>query len=168
MQITRSGQETAREAVQVFGGRGITKTGMGKFIEMVRSHHLWHPSFTEIVSVSLLSSTELFPSTPFSEEVRRVSLKSPTGILKIDADPFFPTLQLKMFSETWVFARRSVICPRTLDYSDIHSTRAFDEQPRMAISLDIFWAQLNSGFWGGSCSIYHNYDHTPCCIITVS
>ncbi|EAU85507.1 acyl-CoA dehydrogenase [Coprinopsis cinerea okayama7 len=30
---TRAGQETARDAVQVFGGRGITKTGMGKFIE---------------------------------------------------------------------------------------------------------------------------------------
>ena len=32
---TQSAQETAREAVQIFGGRGITKTGMGKFIEHV-------------------------------------------------------------------------------------------------------------------------------------
>lgn len=35
MHITRCGQETARDAVQVFGGRGITKTGMGKYIELV-------------------------------------------------------------------------------------------------------------------------------------
>jgi len=30
---TSSGQETARDAVQIFGGRGITQTGMGKFVE---------------------------------------------------------------------------------------------------------------------------------------
>ncbi|KAF5342571.1 hypothetical protein D9611_001563 [Ephemerocybe angulata] len=30
---TRCAQDTARDAVQVFGGRGVTKTGMGKFIE---------------------------------------------------------------------------------------------------------------------------------------
>ncbi|THH33221.1 hypothetical protein EUX98_g950 [Antrodiella citrinella] len=33
MYITRSAQETATDAVQIFGGRGITKTGMGRFIE---------------------------------------------------------------------------------------------------------------------------------------
>ncbi|TFY56995.1 hypothetical protein EVG20_g8714 [Dentipellis fragilis] len=33
MYSTQSAQETARDAVQIFGGRGITKTGMGKFIE---------------------------------------------------------------------------------------------------------------------------------------
>ncbi|CCA70296.1 related to acyl-coa dehydrogenase, long-chain specific precursor [Serendipita indica DSM 11827] len=33
MYATRSGQETARDAVQIFGGRGITRTGMGRFIE---------------------------------------------------------------------------------------------------------------------------------------
>ncbi|PPQ67496.1 hypothetical protein CVT25_006037 [Psilocybe cyanescens] len=33
MQATRSAQETAADAVQIFGGRGITKTGMGEFIE---------------------------------------------------------------------------------------------------------------------------------------
>lgn len=33
---TTSAQDTARDAVQVFGGRGITKSGMGKFIEHVR------------------------------------------------------------------------------------------------------------------------------------
>ncbi|KAK0438190.1 peroxisomal acyl-CoA-dehydrogenase [Desarmillaria tabescens] len=30
---TACAQETARDAVQIFGGRGITKTGMGRFIE---------------------------------------------------------------------------------------------------------------------------------------
>ncbi|KAI0300738.1 acyl-CoA dehydrogenase [Russula brevipes] len=30
---TRCAQDTARDAVQVFGGRGITQTGMGRFIE---------------------------------------------------------------------------------------------------------------------------------------
>ncbi|KAF8318498.1 acyl-CoA dehydrogenase NM domain-like protein [Clavulina sp. PMI_390] len=33
MYATRTAQETAADAVQIFGGRGITKTGMGKFIE---------------------------------------------------------------------------------------------------------------------------------------
>jgi hypothetical protein len=35
MFATSSAQETAKDAVQVFGGRGITKTGMGSIIEMV-------------------------------------------------------------------------------------------------------------------------------------
>ncbi|KAF8071706.1 acyl-CoA dehydrogenase [Lyophyllum atratum] len=30
---TETAQDTARDAVQIFGGRGITKTGMGRFIE---------------------------------------------------------------------------------------------------------------------------------------
>jgi len=30
---TRSAQDTATDAVQIFGGRGITQTGMGRFIE---------------------------------------------------------------------------------------------------------------------------------------
>ncbi|ETW83018.1 hypothetical protein HETIRDRAFT_474137 [Heterobasidion irregulare TC 32-1] len=33
MYSTRCAQETAQDAVQIFGGRGITKTGMGRFIE---------------------------------------------------------------------------------------------------------------------------------------
>jgi len=32
---TACGQDTARDAVQIFGGRGITQTGMGKYIEHV-------------------------------------------------------------------------------------------------------------------------------------
>ena len=34
---TQCGQETAKDAVQLFGGRGITQTGMGQFVEHVRS-----------------------------------------------------------------------------------------------------------------------------------
>jgi len=33
MYCTRTAQETAADATQIFGGRGITKTGMGKHIE---------------------------------------------------------------------------------------------------------------------------------------
>jgi len=33
---TSSAQDTARDAVQIFGGRGITTSGMGQFIEHVR------------------------------------------------------------------------------------------------------------------------------------
>lgn len=33
MYVTRAAQDTARDAAQIFGGRGITRSGMGKFIE---------------------------------------------------------------------------------------------------------------------------------------
>ncbi|CCO34567.1 hypothetical protein BN14_08670 [Rhizoctonia solani AG-1 IB] len=33
MYLTRSAQETATDATQIFGGRAITKTGMGRMIE---------------------------------------------------------------------------------------------------------------------------------------
>lgn len=33
MYSTKCAQETATDAVQIFGGRGITRTGMGHFIE---------------------------------------------------------------------------------------------------------------------------------------
>ena len=41
MCATQTAQDTARDAVQIFGGRGITRTGMGRFIEHVsgRSCH---------------------------------------------------------------------------------------------------------------------------------
>jgi len=35
MYATQTAQETARDAVQIFGGRGITRTGMGRFVEHV-------------------------------------------------------------------------------------------------------------------------------------
>jgi hypothetical protein len=37
MYATQTAQDTARDAVQIFGGRGITRTGMGRFIEHVSS-----------------------------------------------------------------------------------------------------------------------------------
>lgn len=37
MHATQSAQQTANDAVQIFGGRGITKTGMGEHIEHVSS-----------------------------------------------------------------------------------------------------------------------------------
>lgn len=33
--ITRTGRETAEDATQIFGGRGVTQTGMGKLVENV-------------------------------------------------------------------------------------------------------------------------------------
>lgn len=44
MYATQSAQETARDAVQIFGGRGITRTGMGRFIEHVSQfpHLVYH------------------------------------------------------------------------------------------------------------------------------
>jgi alkylation response protein AidB-like acyl-CoA dehydrogenase len=33
MYSTKSARQTAADAVQIFGGRGITQTGMGRFIE---------------------------------------------------------------------------------------------------------------------------------------
>lgn len=35
--ITRTARETAEDATQIFGGRGITATGMGRIIENVRT-----------------------------------------------------------------------------------------------------------------------------------
>lgn len=42
--ISRSGRETAEDATQMFGGRGITMGGMGKIIENVRRLVLPLPS----------------------------------------------------------------------------------------------------------------------------
>ena len=43
---TSCAQETARDAVQIFGGRGITTTGMGQFIEHVRLMMTFPPRFS--------------------------------------------------------------------------------------------------------------------------
>jgi alkylation response protein AidB-like acyl-CoA dehydrogenase len=42
MYCTRCAQDTARDAVQIFGGRGITQTGMGRFIEHASPLLAWH------------------------------------------------------------------------------------------------------------------------------
>lgn len=39
--ITRTGRETAEDAAQIFGGRSITASGMGKLIENVSPHELF-------------------------------------------------------------------------------------------------------------------------------
>jgi alkylation response protein AidB-like acyl-CoA dehydrogenase len=39
MYATQTAQETARDAVQIFGGRGITRTGMGRMIEHVSNRY---------------------------------------------------------------------------------------------------------------------------------
>jgi hypothetical protein len=36
--VSKAGRETAEDATQMFGGRGITATGMGKIIENVGLH----------------------------------------------------------------------------------------------------------------------------------
>jgi alkylation response protein AidB-like acyl-CoA dehydrogenase len=41
MYATQTAQDTARDAAQIFGGRGITRTGMGRFVERVRIRHLF-------------------------------------------------------------------------------------------------------------------------------
>lgn len=43
--ITSTGRETAEDATQLFGGRGITVSGMGKLIENVSHPHpscIWY------------------------------------------------------------------------------------------------------------------------------
>lgn len=42
MYSTRSAQQTATDAVQIFGGRGITQTGMGRHIEHVSFQYTSH------------------------------------------------------------------------------------------------------------------------------
>lgn len=36
--VSKAGRETAEDATQIFGGRGITASGMGKIIENVSRH----------------------------------------------------------------------------------------------------------------------------------
>ena len=52
--ISRSGRETAEDATQMFGGRGITVGGMGKIIENVRCAHLLSPQH-ELLTLSPVS-----------------------------------------------------------------------------------------------------------------
>ena len=46
--ITRTGRETAEDATLLFGGRGITASGMGKLIENVR------PALSRVTRCKLL------------------------------------------------------------------------------------------------------------------
>ena len=66
--VTRTGRETAEDATLLFGGRGITATGMGKFIENVS--HGNPPSMTSVPR----SAADLFQQpVPSNLTVRRHS-----------------------------------------------------------------------------------------------
>lgn len=67
MYATRSAQETAQDAVQIFGGRGITRTGMGRFVEHVGG--VYRMERSEYSRICPSSITERFPLTRYSEEV---------------------------------------------------------------------------------------------------
>jgi alkylation response protein AidB-like acyl-CoA dehydrogenase len=67
MYATRCAQETATDAVQIFGGRGITKTGMGQYIEHVRLFASCYPAM--ITADALDSITARFPLMQFLAEV---------------------------------------------------------------------------------------------------
>jgi hypothetical protein len=60
MFITRSGQQTAEDAAQIFGGRSLTQTGMGRIIEnasfkmdFLSSELTWPPSTAELLHLML-------------------------------------------------------------------------------------------------------------------
>lgn len=55
--VSRSGRETAEDATQIFGGRGITVGGMGRIIENVRHLHLLLPA----TSLLLVHNTAVPP-----------------------------------------------------------------------------------------------------------
>lgn len=47
--ITRTGRETAEDATLLFGGRGITATGMGKLIENVSEQIVFVPCVCALI-----------------------------------------------------------------------------------------------------------------------
>jgi hypothetical protein len=51
--VSRAGRETAEDSTQVFGGRALTTTGMGKIIENVRFRPL--DSFLQLHSLTTVS-----------------------------------------------------------------------------------------------------------------
>ncbi|KAH9994801.1 acyl-CoA dehydrogenase/oxidase [Russula vinacea] len=52
MYATQTAQDTARDAVQIFGGRGITRTGMGRFVEHVSNRT---PAVLQITDANTVS-----------------------------------------------------------------------------------------------------------------
>lgn len=70
---TQAAQDTARDAVQLFGGRGITQSGMGRFIEHVSPHLLLR--ILKRVDIFFSSTIESFRSILCLGEV---SLKNGT------------------------------------------------------------------------------------------
>lgn len=86
MHATRSSQETATEAVQVFGGRGITRTGMGQYIEHVSGCVISAYVYCSLLLVAF-SITEPFRSILFLEEVQ--SIISFLSMLEFELMTFF-------------------------------------------------------------------------------
>ncbi|KAJ6505932.1 acyl-CoA dehydrogenase [Mycena vulgaris] len=58
MYATKTAQETAADAVQIFGGRGITRTGMGKHIEHYHRHAPTKLLFLTVPFDSVLGGAE--------------------------------------------------------------------------------------------------------------
>ncbi|PPQ69172.1 hypothetical protein CVT26_003546 [Gymnopilus dilepis] len=60
---TETAQETARDAVQIFGGRGITKSGMGRFIE----HYHRTVPFDAVLGGGKFKSYSFLSRNPFDQ-----------------------------------------------------------------------------------------------------
>lgn len=76
---TSSAQETARDAVQVFGGRGITRTGMGRHIEHVRAPSSLSRVFTDLPASSPVPPDNSFRRSPRRCRRRAQGSRCPTG-----------------------------------------------------------------------------------------
>lgn len=74
MWSTKMAQQTAEDATQIFGGRGITRTGMGRFIEHVR--RLLLPVYRFRSDVTMRSITAQCRLTRCWEERRTCSVTS--------------------------------------------------------------------------------------------
>lgn len=71
MHCTKTAQETAEDAVQIFGGRGITTTGMGRLAEHVRPPSGLFVSFLySLINLGVFSITGLSHLMLFLVEVR--------------------------------------------------------------------------------------------------
>jgi hypothetical protein len=105
MYLTRTAQETATDAVQVFGGRGITRTGMGSQIE-----HVTHfPSVSPTIAYWSHSIIVWFLSILFWVEVSVEFVRAAwSGNV---ADVCIP--QRRMSLEISVSGKPCVVCRRT-------------------------------------------------------
>lgn len=71
--ITRTGRETAEDATQIFGGRSITASGMGKLIENVSGYACLIDSLSaDFWGVIRLSSITAHLRTMRSSEVKKM------------------------------------------------------------------------------------------------
>ena len=70
MYSTRCAQQTAIDAVQIFGGRGVTQTGMGRLIEHVRSNVITRHAIANALQSTIVQCHLMH----CSEEVRSLLL----------------------------------------------------------------------------------------------